>query len=149
MSDATEFYPMPSFPTLSVTDIGASIDWYRDNVEFLLVFEMSGPTGVPALAHLRWAKYADLLLVPDQSTASVQRGTGITLNFAMGDRSVDKLAESLQAKGVAAAGPIDQPWNARELTVLDPDGYRLTFTQPINRDLPLDDVTKAVGETEG
>ncbi len=147
MTAAPEFYPMPSFPTLSVTDIVASTEWYRDTLGFDLIFEMPGAAGAPVLTHLRWAKYADLLLVPDQSGVQ-EKGVGVTLNFAMGEACVDKLAESVQAKGTQGNGPVDQPWNAREFTVLDLDGYRLTFTQPINLDLSIDDVTDAVRGTD-
>ncbi len=144
MADTPEFYPMPSFPTLAVGDIVASTQWYQDKLGFALVFQIPGPAGLPVLTHLRWAKYADLLLVPDQPRRDERRGVGVTLNFAMGDASIDEFAEAVHSNGVVVTGPVDQPWNARELTLADPDGYRLTFTQPINLSLSMDDVTKAI-----
>ena len=63
MSNQEEFYPMPFFATLSVGDLEASTGWYVDVPGFRLVFNMPGPGGAPALSHLRWVKYADLLLV--------------------------------------------------------------------------------------
>jgi hypothetical protein len=45
-------------------------------------------------------------------------------------------------------GPIDQPWNVREVTVIDPDGYRLIFTMPININLTFDEVMEHVKNQE-
>jgi hypothetical protein len=44
---------------------------------------------------------------------------------------------------------VDQPWNVREVTVLDPDGYRLIFTMPINLNLSFDEVIQRVRKDEG
>lgn len=145
-----EIYPMPSFPSLIVTDLEASSRFYQETLGFQHIFTMPGPDGRPALAHLRWLKYADLLLsLPrDGKEIPEPRGAGVSLSFQMLERfegSVDALAE--QAKNMGAnivSGPLDQPWNVRELTILDPDGYRLVFTAPLNVDLSFDDV---VGNT--
>ena len=64
---------MPSFPTLAAGDLVAASRWYQDVLGFQLVFEMPGPSGAPVLIHLRWAKYADLLLVSDTSQTSAAK----------------------------------------------------------------------------
>lgn len=144
-SAETEIYPMPSFPTLAVQDLKAVSQWYQDALGFQLVFEMPGEGGKPILVHLRWAKYADLLLVPSSDRSDAPKGVGITLTFAMSGGSVDALADRIKRHGVkAVSGPIDQPWNARELSLLDPDGFRLTFTEPINKQMLMDDVVENV-----
>lgn len=138
---------MPSFPTLAVHDLATSTLWYRDMLNFELVFEMPGPTGSPVLSHLRWAKYADLLLVPDSNPTTVKKGAGVTLSFAMGERPIDDFSNDVIKKvATKTIGPVDQPWNAREFTVLDPDGYRLTFTQPINMSLSMDAVVDSISK---
>ena len=38
------------------------------------------------------------------------------------------------------SGLLDQPWNVRELTILDADGYQLAFTAPRNTNLEFDEV---------
>lgn len=132
---------------LAVRDLVASTQWYRDALGFELVFEMPGPTGSPVLSHLRWAKYADLLLTPDGSATTDPKGVGVTLNFAMGNRSIDEFSDRIVKQwGDHTTGPMDQPWNARELTVLDLDGYRITFTQPINTNLSIDNVANNVSQ---
>ena len=77
MSEQPEFYPMPGFPTLAVRDLAASVAWYRA-VGFANVFEM------PMLAHLRWARYADLLLRPEPGLQG-PKGIGVTLTFGTRD----------------------------------------------------------------
>ena len=140
-----EYYPMPSFSTLAVGDISESTLWYSERLGFAIVFQIPGQGDAAILVHLRWAKYADLLLVPGSETET-QKGVGVTLNFSMGDRSIDDFAESLKSNDVSFEGPVNQPWNARELTVTDPDGFRLTFTQPVNMDLSIDEVTSSIQE---
>ncbi len=139
---------MPSFPTLAVRDLAASSQWYQQVLGFQLVFEMSGPSGAPVLIHLRWAKYADLLLVSDTSQTSAAKGVGVTLNFAMAQASVDNFAAEVGNKSASIiSGPVDQPWNAREVTLLDPDGYRLVFTQPIEKQMSLEEVVENVKQS--
>ena len=143
-----EFYPMPSFPMLAVRDLAASAGRYQQVLGFQLVFEMPGPSGAPVLIHLRWAKYADLLLVSDISQSSAPKGVGVTLTFAMSQDSVDNYAADIVSKGASIiSGPVDQPWNAREVTLLEPDGYRLTFTQPIDKQMSVEEVVDNVKQS--
>jgi catechol 2,3-dioxygenase-like lactoylglutathione lyase family enzyme len=147
-----EIYPMPSFPTLNVADLERSSKFYQETLGFKHVFTMPGRDGKPALVHLRWLKYADLLLALPRDGKEVPepRGAGVSLSFQMLERfdgSVDTLAEQAKAGGAnIVSGPLDQPWNVRELTILDPDGYRLTFTMPLNTDLEFDEVVKHTAE---
>lgn len=126
-----EIYPMPFFVRLLVCDLEASSSFYQETLGFKHIFTMPGPGGQPALVHLRWRKYADLLIALPRNgeTLPEPRGAGVSLSFQMLDRfegSVDALAERAKARGAnIASGPLDQPWNVRELTILDPDGYQL------------------------
>jgi uncharacterized glyoxalase superfamily protein PhnB len=124
-----EIYPMASFPMLAVRDVTRSAPWYRDALGFAEVFTMRAPDGTPLLAHLRWARHADLLLTTERGAAAEPRGQGIALCF--GTMHVDDLAERARTAGARiTAGPADTSWNTRDVTLLDPDGYRLTFTAP-------------------
>jgi uncharacterized glyoxalase superfamily protein PhnB len=164
-----EIYPMPSFPVLIVRNLQASAKWYQEALGFAHIFTMPGPGGKsggvvprerhaagttpaaqPALVHLRWMKYADLLIARPRDGKDIPepRGAGVALNFNMfgrPDESVDALAQRAKEHGATiAAGPLDQPWNVRELTVLDPDGYRLVFSAPINIGLGFDKMLERV-----
>ena len=126
-----EIYPMASFPTLVVSDIQASARWYCEALGFTSVFTMPGPNGVPSLVHLRWIKYADLLLFPDRenSLANRPKGVGVALNYSTAD--VEQLAQrARQHNAQIVEGPVNRPWNICELVILDPDGYRLVFNGP-------------------
>jgi catechol 2,3-dioxygenase-like lactoylglutathione lyase family enzyme len=148
-----EIYPMPFFPMLIVSDLETSSKFYQETLGFKHIFTMLGPGG-PALIHLRWLKYADLLifLPRDGQEIPEPRGAGVSLSFQMLERfggSVDALAEQAKAKGAdIVSGPLDQPWNVRELTILDPDGYRLAFTAPLNVDLSFDEMLENAKENE-
>jgi uncharacterized glyoxalase superfamily protein PhnB len=144
-----EIYPMPSFPMLVVKDLGASSDFYQSTLGFKHIFMMPGPGGQPALVHLRWVKYADLLITEsrDGKELTAQKGLGISLNFGMFDRfdgDIDSFAKHARENGANITGPINQPWNVREVTVIDPDGYKLVFTVPLNINLEFDQMLEQV-----
>jgi uncharacterized glyoxalase superfamily protein PhnB len=112
---------------------------------FKHIFTIPGPDGQPALVHLRWVKYADLLMARprDDKELVEPKGVGVSLNFSMFDRfdgDIDAFAKQAREKGANVSGPIDQPWNVREVTMLDPDGYKLIFTVPLNINLAFDKV---------
>ncbi len=145
-----EIYPMPSFPMLIVSDLEASSRFYQEALGFKHIFTMPGPGGKPALVHLRWLKYADLLISLPRDGVKIPepRGAGVSLSFQMFDNfegKVDVLAEQAKINGAnIVSGPIDQPWNVREVTILDPDGYRLVFTAPININLSMETTLERV-----
>jgi uncharacterized glyoxalase superfamily protein PhnB len=139
-----EIYPMPSFPMLNVADLAASSRWYQEALGFRHIFTMAGPGGMPLLVHLRWTKYADVLLT-SRPLEPGRRGLGIVLSFSayLASRTVDEIAAQARASGAhITAPPTDMPWNARECTIEDPDGYRLTFTEPINIGRQFEEVIK-------
>jgi len=140
-----EIYPMPSFPMLVVKDLEASSNFYQTTLGFKHVFTLPGPDDLPALVHLRWVKYADLLLTKprDGKELPEPRGAGVLLNFGMFDRfngDIDAFAKQSRENGATVKGPIDQPWNVREVTVFDPDGYQLIFATPLNLNLSFEEV---------
>lgn len=150
METTEEIYPMPSFPVLNVADVGASSRWYQEALGFRHVFTMDGPGGKSMLAHLRWMKYADILLGV-RPVEPGKRGLGMTLSYSafLVNRTVDEIAAQAEAHGAhIITPPTDMPWNARECTIEDPDGYRLTFTQPINLGRSFDEVIQKVRESE-
>ncbi|MEO8289232.1 MAG: VOC family protein [Chloroflexota bacterium] len=150
MDTNEEIYPMPSFPILNVTDLAASSRWYQEALGFRHIFTMSGPRGVPLLAHLRWIKYADLLLGA-RPVETGKRGLGMVLSFSayLAERKVDDIAAQAEAYGAnIVAPPADMPWNTRECTIEDPDGYRLIFTEPINMGRSFDEVIEQAGKAE-
>lgn len=148
-----EIYPMPSFPTLIVDDVEASSHFYQQALGFKHIFTMAGPDGKPSLVHLRWVKYADLLITQSRDGRQLTgpKGVGISLNFNMLEHfngDMDAFARYAQEHGANVTGPVDQLWNVREVTVFDPDGYQLIFSMPINLDLSFDEVIERVKNEE-
>jgi catechol 2,3-dioxygenase-like lactoylglutathione lyase family enzyme len=149
MSIQEEFYPMPFFATLTVDDLEASTRWYTDVIGFRLVFSLPGQDGTPILSHLRWTKYADLLLAPEgpPTLSKTDKGMGVRLSFLVTEGTVDELADQVKARGYAIAqGPVTQPWNTREFAFLDPDGYTLTFFQQADTNRTFDQVVQDVSQ---
>ena len=148
MSQQPEVYPMPSFPILAVKDADASSRWYQDVLGFAHIFTMPGPGGATGLVHLRWTKYADLLLRASPAILET-KGIGIALNFAVFDGTLDAIAARAKKAGaVFVQEPGDRPWNARDFTVADLDGFALTFTMgPLKRDLTMDQLVQKIGKT--
>jgi uncharacterized glyoxalase superfamily protein PhnB len=134
-----EIYPMPSFPILVVRDIEASAKWYQDVLGFQHIFTIPGPGG-PALVHLRWTRYADLLLRRQQGPIEQAKGIGISLSFAVFEGGVDDVADRARRAGAQLESePRNQPWNARDFSLRDPDGFLLTFTMgPVEPGLAMD-----------
>ena len=113
---AEEIYPMPFFATLIVNDLEASSVFYQNVLGFKHIFSMPGPGGQLALVHLRWVKYADLLIAAprDGNEIAGTKGVGISLNFDMHehfDGGIDAFAEHAREHGANLIGPIDRPWN--------------------------------------
>ncbi len=149
MKDIDEIYPMPAFPTIEASDLPAVSAWYQA-MGFHHIFTMPDAAGAPLLVHLQWAKYADLLLMKATGNGSHPRGQGIGLNFALFARvgeTVDQVAERARTLGaVIVSGPADRPWNVRDVTVADPDGYRLVFSEAIDISTSLETVVTQTAE---
>jgi uncharacterized glyoxalase superfamily protein PhnB len=129
-SNGFEIYPMPMFAALAVSDVATVSEWYEKALGFGVVFQMPPVNGQPSLVHLRRGKYQDLLLTLAAATPTANPPTSLTLSFQTED--VDELAAQARAVedvGVSAIeGPVDTPWNTRDLRVTDPAGHRLVFT---------------------
>ena len=147
-----EIYPMPSFPTLIVDDVEASSNFHQNILGFKHIFTMPGPDGMPSLVHLRWVKYADLLITRSRGDELTgPKGIGISLNFNMlehFDGDMHAFAKHVREKGADVKGLIDKPWNVREVTVLDPDGFQLIFSMPIDLTLSFEEVIGRVQKEE-
>ena len=115
-------------PSLTVNDLQASIAWYRDVVGFM-VGETWEHEGKVAGASLKagnvyinlsqddWAKGRDRV-----------KGEGFRIYLTTG-QDIDEIADAIKARGGRLASePADQPWGARTFNLVDPDGYKLTFS---------------------
>lgn len=128
-----DIYGMPAFVTLEVADIDATVSWYVDGLGFINLFTLPGPTGTPVLVHLRRWRYQDILVRP--ATGPVVVPTGLRVAVSARYEDLDEMAARARAHGGGQVeGPTDTPWNSRDLTTVDPDGYQLVFTAPRPQD---------------
>lgn len=125
---AEEFYPMPLFVKLFVADVSVSANWYRNALGFRSVYAAPGADGRQVINHLRLDPYQDLMLLGARMTGvpDVERGFVINLTY---NHDMRALADRARASGAKVEGPMETLWNTVEVTVTDPDGFVLTFSQ--------------------
>jgi catechol 2,3-dioxygenase-like lactoylglutathione lyase family enzyme len=89
--------------------------------------------GDPVVAHLHWAGYSGLLLVEDGLCpgAGMLKNVGLRFHFWLEGDLYAFAARVVQAGGMIVSGPTTHPWEIREVTFRDPDGYLLTFCQQL------------------
>jgi uncharacterized glyoxalase superfamily protein PhnB len=113
---------------LTVSDVNASIKWYRDVLGFVVEEEWKHEgklTGASMLAGAArffigqddWAKGRDR-----------KKGEGFRLHLATA-QSVDAVAARIKANGgKLESEPTDMPWGTRAFALADPDGFKLTIS---------------------
>jgi predicted enzyme related to lactoylglutathione lyase len=107
-----------ALPELPFNDVAAAIAYYVDVLGFSINY---------AQHDLGVMERDEVTILLIQRT---ERHTGIgSVGFYIED--ADKLYAELQAKGANLQGePVSWPWGLRNFQVLDPEGNRLTFSQP-------------------
>jgi catechol 2,3-dioxygenase-like lactoylglutathione lyase family enzyme len=119
-----DIYGMPAFVTFAVGDFERTLDWYVNGLDFIVLFSMpAGPHG-QGLVHLRRWRYQDIL---------VRYGTppGGEWSYSVMARheELEALAERARAHGGGSVqGPLNTPWNTRDVRFTDPDGYTVIYT---------------------
>lgn len=126
-------YVMPAFAILEVSDLDRARRWYVEAVGFRVLVELPGPDGHVAVIHLRRFRFQDLLVRPGLSSSGAPTGpVGPAMTFAAGDEDIDAAATRAAALatelGGTVSGPTQMPWNTRDVTFTDPDGYRVTLS---------------------
>jgi uncharacterized glyoxalase superfamily protein PhnB len=136
-----DIYPMPLFPQLTVSNVEESTAWY-EALGFDVVYSM------PAMAHVRYRKYADVMLVANETEgdtdAEPPRGNGVAIYLTVEDEAIDDVAERAEENGAdVVAPPHETEWNTWETTVRDPDGYELVFSERAETDRSFEDVMRS------
>jgi uncharacterized glyoxalase superfamily protein PhnB len=139
-----DIYPMPLFCTLMVEDVAKSAEWYAQVLGFGIIFDMYHPSTKELIfVHLRREKYQDILLVKGLSEKE-KNSYGIAVTLQAGC-DIDVLANRARENNAAIIQePHDTPWNTREVTFQDLDGYRVTLTNVIERAKTMQQVMQSV-----
>ncbi|HHD0804312.1 TPA: VOC family protein [Staphylococcus aureus] len=118
-----EFYQMPMFNKVLVKDIEKAEKWYEKTLGFKSVFKFRNDKNEVLMNHLRLEKYQDLMLI---SQTDFEVGNSIYLNILVKD--IEEKSQNISQKFIVTQLE-EQPWNAKEMTIKDPDGHLITLTQ--------------------
>jgi uncharacterized glyoxalase superfamily protein PhnB len=114
-------------PGFTVNDLEKSLTWYRDVVGFA-VEERWERDGKLAGVGLKAGSVFFMIGQDDwKKGRDRKKGEGFRIYFDT-DQDVDKLAARVKAKGgTLDTEPQDQPWGARDFSLTDPDGFKITI----------------------
>ncbi|UBH08634.1 VOC family protein [Macrococcus armenti] len=118
-----EFYQMSLFNKILVRNIEKAEKWYLHTLGFQSVFKFRNEENEVTMNHLRLMKYQDIILIQSDDFIS---GNGCYINILVED--IETIANSISEKYILQ--PLEQmPWNAMEITIVDPDGYQITLME--------------------
>ncbi|MCP3961213.1 MAG: VOC family protein [bacterium] len=115
-------------PAITVGDVEKSVAWYSDVVGFIVDQEMRHE-GELRGAVMRAGTVRVLLAQDDfQKGRDRAKGVGFRLYCATA-QDVDGVAAAVKARGgVLDQEPTDQPWGARDFSIADPDGFKISIS---------------------
>ncbi len=115
-------------PSITANDLGASIEWYRDVMGFVVAHEIEHEG--QRVGAVMSAGGVQFLLGQDDFAKGRDRQKGIGFRlYCVSEQDIDELAAEIKARGgTLDQEPTDQPWGARDLAVSDPDGFRISIS---------------------
>lgn len=131
-----DFYQMPMFNKILVKDIEHSEKWYEKTLGFKSVFKFRNDKNEVLMNHLRLEKYQDIMLI---SSDEFEVGNSVYINVLIND--IEEKSKSISPKFIVHELE-EQPWNAKEMTVKDPDGHLITLTQSNINDADFEKLMK-------
>ena len=115
-------------PILSVTDVRATAEFYRDKLGFEISFLHGAP---PTYAGVRlgdWTMSGASIHIASADPVPSPQGLALYLNVGPG---IDALHTTYKLRGVEVLGEVvQQPWGTREFAIRDCNGYVLRFGTP-------------------
>jgi uncharacterized glyoxalase superfamily protein PhnB len=115
-------------PSLTVNDLDRSLAWYRDVLGFGVEETWKDDDGKVMGVSLKAGDVSFMIGQDDWKKGRDRRkGEGFRI-YCETRRNVDELAKKIQAKGGRLdSGPTDQPWGVRDISLTDPDGFKITI----------------------
>ena len=116
-------------PTLTVNDLKKSLQFYKDGLGFAVTEEMKDGELQGAMIE---AGGVTLGLSQDDFAKGRDRVKGIGMRLYLEtDQDVEALAKQAKSAGITLnEGPGPLPWGPMGFTVTDPDGFKLTISNP-------------------
>jgi lactoylglutathione lyase len=120
-------------PGFTANDLEKSLAFYRDVVGFA-VEERWEKDGKLAGVQLRAGKAVFMLGQDDwQKGRDRKKGEGFRM-YLETSQDVDAIAKRIEAAGGRLdQQPKDQPWGMRDMSLTDPDGFKLTIGKPLKK----------------
>ncbi len=121
-------------PAITVSDLGASIAWYRDVMGFVVAREIEHEG--QRVGAMIIAGSVQFLLGQDDFAKGRDRQKGIGFRlYCVSEQDIDELAATIKARGgTLDQEPTDQPWGARDFSVVDPDGFKISISSGIGEE---------------
>jgi uncharacterized glyoxalase superfamily protein PhnB len=118
---------MSASPSFTVNDLGKSLAFYRDVLGFGVEEEWKDEGKVTGVS----LKAGDVSFMIGQDDwkkgRDRKKGEGFRI-FCLTTKNVDTLADRIVANGGRLdQGPTDQPWGVRDISLTDPDGFKITI----------------------
>ena len=115
-------------PSFTVSDLAKSTAWYRDVVGFEVEETWKDDAGNVMGVSLKAGNVSFMIGQDDwKKGRDRQKGEGFRM-FCMTKANVDDLAKKIEAKGGRLDHPpTDQPWGVRDISLTDPDGFKITI----------------------
>jgi uncharacterized glyoxalase superfamily protein PhnB len=116
-----------AMPSFTVNDLQRSVAWYRD-VLGLVVDEEWKNDGLVMGVTMKAGTTLFMLGQDDFAKGrDRKKGEGFRI-YCSTAQDVDQLAAGIVARGgVLATPPTSQSWGSRDFSVVDPDGFKLSF----------------------
>ncbi len=132
-SQTGPFRAMSLAVSLTVKDLEKSLKWYTESLGFSVdrKLERDGKLRGYAIK----AGEISISLNQDDGAKGWDRikGLGLSFRFAT-DQNVDDIAKRIKSHGATLdLEPTDMPWGARIIRLADPDGFKLSISQPLKK----------------
>ena len=114
-------------PSFTVNNLEKSLAFYRDVLGFKV--EQTWDEGGKVMGVSLRAGGVSFMIGQDDWKKGRNRSKGVGFRmFCMTDKSVDTLAKGIEARGGKLdQGPKDQSWGVRDISLTDPDGFKITI----------------------
>ena len=118
-------------PSFTVGDLEMSLTFYRDVLGFGVEETWKNDEGSVMGMSLKAGDVSFMIGQDDwKKGRDRKKGEGLRIYCETKTR-VDDLAKRIEAKGGRLdQGPTDQPWGVRDITLTDPDGFKITIAGP-------------------
>lgn len=135
---------MSILPILSVKDYDASLKFYTEKLGFDAAMSMDMPGGTK-FGMVTLNGQGTTIGIGDDKTA-YERGKGVDLMLYPDDFDIDAFYQQVQEREVKIESELKtEYWGDRVFSVLDPDGYRLTFAKTVEQ-VSMEEASKRIHE---